>query len=130
MRQACVPHDESADCTSGNEPVPRPLIFNRSKAHPLTRTLQLVNPGHARNSGASWTPSSPPPPTPWGPGRAGCSRPALMRLAVSPEAAGGVGGLRESSPGGPLLLQDTLLTAESKACTRDPNGFSFWGAAF
>lgn len=106
---------------------PRPLIFNRSKAHPLTRTLQLVNPGHASNSQASWTPARSSLSHPWGPGpEPGCSHPALMRLAVSPEAAGGRV-VWESALGGPLLLQDTLLAAESKACARDPNGFAFGG---
>ena len=92
---------------------PRPLVFNRSKAHPLTRTLQLVNHG---------PPPAPPPPTPGA--QPGCSRPALMRPTVSPEAAGGGLGI---SPGGTLLSQDTLLAAESKACARDPNGFAFEG---
>ena len=49
--------------------------------------------------------------------------------ACVPEAAGGRG-VWESALGGPLLLQDTLLAAESKACARDPNGFAFGGATF
>lgn len=107
---------------------PRPLIFNRSKAHPLTRTLQLVNPGHARNSGASWTPAHASPSHPWGPGPGtGCSGPALMRLALPQRLQAGGGSGNQPWAGGPLLLQDTLLTAESKACARDPNGFTFWG---
>lgn len=37
-----------------------------------------------------------------------------MRLAVSPEAAGGSG--ESALGGGASTLQDTLLTVESKAC--------------
>ena len=70
---------------------PRPLIFNRSKAHPLTRTLQLVNPGHASNSQASWTPARSSLSHPWGPGpEPGCSHPALMRLACPRRLQAGV----------------------------------------
>lgn len=109
---------------------PRPLIFNRSKAHPLTRTLQLVNPRHARNSGASWTPAHASPSHPWGPGPGTRMQPSsLNETGRVPRGCRRVGGLGISpgEGGAALLLQDTLLTAESKACARDPNGFAFWG---
>ena len=96
---------------------PRPLIFNRSKAHPLTRTLQLVNHG---------PPPAPPPPTPGAQPGTGMQPSCLNETHCVPGGCGRAG-VWGSALGGTLLSQDTLLAAESKACARCPNGFAFGG---
>ena len=82
---------------------------------------------HSRDSEASWTPAHASPSNPWGPGSGTQMQPSsLNETGRVPRGCRRVG-VWESALGGPLLLQDTLLTAESKACARDPNGFAFWG---